>query len=520
MTGKQSHIWALLNIAPTDDKELLDTEVRKLRAEHANNPEMLQQIETALNSHIAEQAINDSAELSPPSSESASSESVSNNLSTDNHSSLPEQQIELSEPKNELTAVEHTSTTCADSSQNPPADNTPITNTSSMQVSSASVSGSVSNSLSDSELSPRIELLYNQQQAPNKRRGFVPYFALAALFVLLLVGNSSIELVDLGFESEEPQVVLREPYWAEDLNVCNQAKQVQEDGAFEQCLALAEQGRVYAQMRVAWLFFDSEDDENLQASYDWMAKAGIYDDTSKLLSKIMLFVHGNSEDDKLRGYKGIVKQADAGFAGAEAYLALLYLLEENPLQKTANPIWLLEKAYRNDASYVGVLDLVRIYLNGLATRVDENKAVTVMREYADSFFPTSANNAAWMIATSQDLRVFSPSDALAWAKSVVEDPSYSDNFGYVDTLAAAYAADGQFEQAVVEQKKAIELLQKSQYNNEQDLQDFNTRLTAFSEGKQVTYFDMGVDAKQLFPSMKQELESLFLNQLQFATEQP
>ena len=362
--------------------------------------------------------------------------------------------------------------------------------------------------------------LSSQGHVASARRNFAIYALFGVMVLFLFIGLNQVDLSVASLGEEEAPVLPTEPYWAEDLTVCNQAKPLAEDEAFAQCLALAEQGRVFAQMRVAWLFFKSEDEDHLQISYDWMSKAGNYDDTSKLLSAIMLLAHGTTAEDKLKGYKGIIKQADSGFAGAEAYLALLYLLDQNLLEKTANPVWLLEKAHRSDVGYVGVWDLLRIYLNGLETRVDKNKAVALIRDYADSFFPTSANNAAWMIATSKDLDVFKSSDAVQWAESVVQDPNYSDNFGFVDTLAAAYAADGQFERAIAKQKQAIALLEQSEYRNETDLKEFNSRLAAFSGGQSVAYFDMVIGASQLFPAMKQKLERLLLEELKLATTQP
>ena len=352
------------------------------------------------------------------------------------------------------------------------------------------------------------------------RRNVAVYVLIGMLVMFSFMGLNQVDLAVYDWSQEEAPVMPTEPYWAEDLTVCNQAKSIVEDEAFAQCLALAEQGRVFAQMRVAWLFFESEDEDHLQMSYDWMLKAGNYDDTSKLLSKILLLVHGTTPEDKLKGYKGIVREADSGFAGAEAYLALLYLLDQNLLEKTANPVWLLEKAYRNDADYVDVWDLIRIYLNGLETKVDKNKAVALMTAYANSFFPTSANNAAWMIATAKDHDAFKPSDAVLWAESVVQDPNYSNNFGFIDTLAAAYAADGQFERAVTKQKQAIALLEKSEYRNETDLEQFNSRLMAFSKGQSVAYLDIVVDANRLFPMMKKELEHVLLEELKLATVQP
>jgi tetratricopeptide (TPR) repeat protein len=53
----------------------------------------------------------------------------------------------------------------------------------------------------------------------------------------------------------------------------------------------------------------------------------------------------------------------------------------------------------------------------------------------------------------------------------------------VDTLAAAYAEGGQFDQAVEWQNKAIELLAKDQYATDQDKAELRSRLELYKQGK-------------------------------------
>lgn len=83
---------------------------------------------------------------------------------------------------------------------------------------------------------------------------------------------------------------------------------------------------------------------------------------------------------------------------------------------------------------------------------DLNKAV--------SFDPLSseiANDAAWLLATCPDDKIRDAKRALTLAEQAVSGTN-RENGQYLDTLAAAYAANGQYDQAIQSGEKAMELL--------------------------------------------------------------
>lgn len=344
-----------------------------------------------------------------------------------------------------------------------------------------------------------------------------------AFWVVLILGGMHLASNNMQVEqtsSELVQEIRYEPYWDTDLEICNKIDKPDTDSAFDECLELAQNGRVYAQMRVAWLFFESEEEGHMQESFKWMSKAGNYLDEPLLLSKIMLLTYGTSDKDKHSGYKGIVRLSDKGNSAADAYLALLYYLQLNLADRMANPLWLLEKAYHKGDGYVSPMDLVKIYINGIDTKVNVNKANSVLKNYANGNFPHSANNAAWFIATTANLDIIPPHYAVELAESIVADTRYQSSYVYLDTLAATYAAVGEFEKAVKEQTRAIELLEKSNTESqEQNLEQFHSRLEEFKQEQLPQYDNVIVEKTALFTEMKNGLEQALLNSLRYATYQ-
>jgi arylsulfatase A-like enzyme/Tfp pilus assembly protein PilF len=70
--------------------------------------------------------------------------------------------------------------------------------------------------------------------------------------------------------------------------------------------------------------------------------------------------------------------------------------------------------------------------------------------------PEAINNLAWILATYKDGRVHNPGEAVQLAERACKLTDYND-VEMLDTLAAAYAADGKFDKAANTAQKAIDL---------------------------------------------------------------
>ena len=80
-----------------------------------------------------------------------------------------------------------------------------------------------------------------------------------------------------------------------------------------------------------------------------------------------------------------------------------------------------------------------------------NEALRIKPNYA-----AAINNLAWILATTEDTRFRNPADAVKLAQRACVLTNYKDPQS-LDTLAAAYAAAGRFEEAIETAEKAMEL---------------------------------------------------------------
>jgi len=86
-----------------------------------------------------------------------------------------------------------------------------------------------------------------------------------------------------------------------------------------------------------------------------------------------------------------------------------------------------------------------LYRRGAGVKRDYAEAVKWYRQASEQGVPEGMNRLAWILATCPDRRFCDGEQALILAKAAVEKNSAA---GYLDTLAAAYARNGMFPEAV------------------------------------------------------------------------
>jgi len=102
----------------------------------------------------------------------------------------------------------------------------------------------------------------------------------------------------------------------------------------------------------------------------------------------------------------------------------------------------------------------------------------------EPYFLDAYNSRAWILATSTDKQYRNGKQAVELAKKAVEINAKVDS---LDTMSAAYAANGQFDEAIASQKKVIELM--IQQNRTDGLEPYIDHLVNYKAHKplQISY---------------------------------
>ena len=91
------------------------------------------------------------------------------------------------------------------------------------------------------------------------------------------------------------------------------------------------------------------------------------------------------------------------------------------------------------------------------------------------------NSYAWILATSPSPQMRNGAEAVRYATQVSDKTAKYNAVGLLDTLAAAYAENGQFDEAVKWQKKSCELMQQAAAQAVAILREMNDRLALYEK---------------------------------------
>jgi Tfp pilus assembly protein PilF len=138
-----------------------------------------------------------------------------------------------------------------------------------------------------------------------------------------------------------------------------------------------------------------------------------------------------------------------------------------PAFKTVN------QALTSDANHAEAY-LIRSWLYDAQGKASEAKADLEKVLQLEPLSASARNSLAWLMATSNKADIYKPKDALVLARAACEWDAYR-SAEFLDTLSAALAANGDFEQAVKIQTSAIKIAAA------RELPDFQKRLALYQQ---------------------------------------
>ena len=161
------------------------------------------------------------------------------------------------------------------------------------------------------------------------------------------------------------------------------------------------------------------------------------------------------EKNETKAVEWYRKSAEQGYALAQCNLGAMYALGRGiPKDRHKAFDFFCKSAEQGNAN--AQLNIGLAYQEGLGTQKDIIQALAWYQKTAEQGYVEGRNAAAWLYATSKVAKFRNAEKALEYAKLAVEQKP--DVWNFNGTLAAAYAANGQFEKAVELQEQALRLL--------------------------------------------------------------
>lgn len=248
--------------------------------------------------------------------------------------------------------------------------------------------------------------------------------------------------------------------------------------------AAAEQGHLRAQLELGILLSSGPHAvQDPAAAHRWL-EAAAADGSASAQSRLgYLYLHGiGVEQDPAEARIRFAEAARQGDASAQAHLGWMHERGLGGAVDHARAFtWYRRAAQRGHAT--AQLNLALLYQAGRGVPADDREARHWFEQAADAGNASARSALAWLLATASDPGVRDPDRAIELArKAVAEAPSAS----WFDTLAAALATSGRFEDAVNAQQQALEVLEAEAANGrntEARRSEFLGRLARYQAGR-------------------------------------
>ena len=181
---------------------------------------------------------------------------------------------------------------------------------------------------------------------------------------------------------------------------------------------------------------------------DWLhATAGRGDPSAQLMLGTLYVELEDPAPNPEQARKWLGRAAEAGIAEAQFRLALIF--------EDVNPprvVDLLSRAARQSHALANET-LGEYYYGGITVPRNLRRAITYFQRAVDAGSITARNYLAWLLATADDPAHRDGARAVDLIRPIA---LYSGQWQYLDTLAAAWAATGEFDKAIATATQAIE----------------------------------------------------------------
>ena len=214
----------------------------------------------------------------------------------------------------------------------------------------------------------------------------------------------------------------------------------------------AEQGDLLSQHQLGLVLMKGAGvPENAEEGARWVGKASLKNYApSQFFYGIMLKVSGSRD----LGWEMIERAAEQGLPEAQMFLGMAYLEGDGVPKDISQAIhWLREAGEGGEGN--AFTNLGYIYWKGNGVPQDRRLGASFWKKAAKMGLLHGQNDYAWFLATSPEPGDRNGREAVRLAERAVRQRRDCTT---LDTLAAAYAEDGQFEKAVEAQKESIQKL--------------------------------------------------------------
>jgi TPR repeat protein len=220
----------------------------------------------------------------------------------------------------------------------------------------------------------------------------------------------------------------------------------------------AEAGRPYGMFDLGVCYETGRGvEKDYQQALTWYRKAAQVGNAEAMTNLGVMYQRGDGvEKDFQQAISWFRKGAQAGNANGLMNLGAMYEQGEGVAKDDQQAIsWYRKAAQAGNAK--AMMNLGVRYEHGEGVEKDFQQAISWFRRAADQGNADGLNNVAWIYATSSDPTLRNPGAAVEYALKAVSAGKKNPDPDHLDTLAEAYYANRQYQDAIKTEQRAIAL---------------------------------------------------------------